>query len=105
MCSVGLNVKNILLSKLSYPVVSSIILCKLVYGYELCEIIEECFSNKKFIQEKSFKKSLKRFKQFRQFFNKSHIDELEIFLAFNNENSYQSSIKIDAIEKQKIKIN
>ena len=43
-----LKIKNILLLKLSYLIISSIIPSQLVYGYELCEIKEECFYNEKF---------------------------------------------------------
>ena len=53
----GLNIKNILLLKLFYLIFSSIIPSQLIYGYELCEIKEECFNNEKFKKEISFKKN------------------------------------------------
>ena len=83
MRSFGLNVKNILLLKLSYLIVSSIIPSQLVYGYELCEIKEECFFNEKFIKEKSFKKGLRDSNNLDNFFNKRHIDPLEIFFSYD----------------------
>ena len=94
-----LKIKNILLLKLSYLIISSIIPSQLVYGYELCEIKEECFYNEKFKKEISFKKNISDSKKFDNFFNKRNINPLEIFLAFTNENSNQSSIEIEAIEQ------
>ena len=94
-----LKIKNILLLKLSYLIISSIIPSQLVYGYELCEIKEECFYNEKFKKEISFKKKIRDSKNFDNFFNKRNINPLEIFLAFTNENSNQSSIEIEAIEQ------
>ena len=94
-----LKIKNILLLKLSYLIISSIIPSQLVYGYELCEIKEECFYNEKFKKEISFKKNIRDSKNFDNFFNKRNINPLEIFLAFTNENSNQSSIEIEAIEQ------
>ena len=64
MYSFGLNIKNILLLKLSYLIVSSIFPIQLVYGYELCEIKEECFYNDKFQKEINFKKKLRDKKNF-----------------------------------------
>ncbi len=103
MYSFGLNIKNILLLKLSYLLVSSIIPSQLVYGYELCEIKEECFYNEKFKKEISFKKNLSYSKNFDNFFNKRHIDPLEIFFAFTNENSNKIGIEIEAIEQSENK--
>ncbi len=94
-----LKIKNILLLKLSYLIISSIFPSQLVYGYELCEIKEECFYNEKFKKEISFKKNLRDSKNLENFFNKGNINPLEIFLAFTNENSNQSSIEIEAIEQ------
>ena len=99
MYSFGLNIKNILLLKLSYLIVSSIIPSQLVYGYELCEIKEECFYNEKFKKEISFKKNLKDSKNFDNFFNERDLNPLEIFLAFTNENSNQIGVEIEAIEQ------
>jgi len=95
----GLNIKKILFLKLSYLIISSIMPSQLVYGYELCEIKEECFYNEKFKKEISFKKNLRDSKNLDNFFNKRHINPLEIFLAFTNENPNQSSIEIEAIEQ------
>ena len=99
MNSFGLNIKNILLLKLSYLIVSSIIPSHLVFGYELCEIKEECFYNDVLNKEISFKKNLRDSKNLDNFFNKRHINPLEIFLAFTNETSNQNSIEIEAIEQ------
>ena len=95
----GLNIKNILLLKLFYLIFSSIIPSQLIYGYELCEIKEECFNNEKFKKEISLKKNLRYSKNFDNFFNKRNIDPLEIFLAFTNENSNKIGIEIEAIEQ------
>ena len=73
----GLNIKNILLLKLFYLIFSSIIPSQLIYGYELCEIKEECFNNEKFKKEISLKKNLRYSKNFDNFFNK------RIFFIFN----------------------
>ena len=105
MYSFGLNIKNILLLKLSYLIVSSIIPSQLVYGYELCERKEECFYNEKFKKEISSKKNIKDTKNFDNFFNERDLNPLEIFLAFTNENSNQSSIKIEGIEQTENKEN
>ena len=94
-----LKIKNILLLRLSYLIISSIIPSQLVYGYELCEIKEECFNNEKFKKEISLKKNLRYSKNFDNFFNKRNIDPLEIFLAFTNENSNKIGIEIEAIEQ------
>ena len=99
MNSFGLDIKNIFLLKLSYLIISSMFPSQLVYGYELCEIKEECFYNKKFKKEISLKKNLRDSKNFENFFNKSHIDPLEIFLAFTNETSNQIEVEIEAIEQ------
>ncbi len=99
MYSFRLNIKNILLLKLSYLTISSIIPSQLVYGYELCETKEECFYNEKFKKEIGFKKNISDSKKFDNFFNKRNINPLEIFLAFTNENSNQSSIEIEAIQQ------
>ena len=50
-----LNIKNIFLLKLTSLIVSYIIPNGLIYGYELCEIKEDCFFNEKFDKEISFK--------------------------------------------------
>ena len=63
-----LKIKNILLLRLSYLIISSIIPSQLVYGYELCEIKEDCFFNEKFKKEISFKKNIRDSKKFWQFF-------------------------------------
>ena len=52
-----LNIKNIFLLKFIFLIVSSIIPNGIIYGYELCEIKEECFFNEKFDKEISFKKN------------------------------------------------
>ncbi len=103
MNSFGLNIKNILLLKLSYLIVSSIIPSHLVFGYELCEIKEECFYNEQFKKEISSKKNLRNSKKFENFFNKKDVNPLEIFLAFTNENSNEIGIEIEAIEQKESK--
>ena len=65
-----LNIKNIFLLKLSYLIISSIISSELVYGYELCEIKNDCFFEEKFDKEISFKKNLKHPKNSKNFFKK-----------------------------------
>ena len=100
-----LNIKNIFFLKLSYLIVSSIIPSELIYGYEVCEIKENCSYNKKFYREISFKNKLKDTKISNNFFNKSNINPLEIFLAFTNETSNQNSVEIDAIEQKENKDN
>ncbi len=99
MCFFRLNIKNLILLKLSYLIVSSIIPSQLVYGYELCKIKKDCFYNEKFNKEISFKNNLKDSKNSKNFFNKRNINPLEIFLAFTNEDSDQNSIEIEAIEQ------
>ena len=94
-----LNIKNILIYKLCYLIISFISPSGLIYGYELCEIQEECFYNEEFKKEISFKKNLRDSKSFDNFFNKRHINPLEIFLAFTNENSNKIGIEIEAIEQ------
>ena len=94
------NIKNILLLKLFFLILSSIIPSELVYGYELCEIKEYCFFNEKSDKEKSFKKNLIDSKDSNNFFNKRNLNPLEIFLAFTNENANQNSIEIEAIEQR-----
>ena len=100
-----LNLKNIFFIKLFYLILSSIIPSQLVYGYELCEIKEDCFFNEKSVIEKSFKKNIIDSKDSKNFFNKSNLNPLEIFLAFTNETSNQSSIEIEAIEQKENKEN
>ena len=103
MYSFGLNIKNIFLLKLFYLIVSSISPTQLVYGYELCEIKEECFHDEKFKKEISFENNLRDSKDFDNFFNRRDLNPLEIFLAFTNEKSNQSSIEIEAIEQKENK--
>ena len=99
MYSFGLNIKNILLFKLSYLIFFSIFSSHLVYAYQLCEIKEECFYDEKFKKKISFKKKVKDSKNFDNFFNRRDLNLLEIFLASTNEKSNQSSIEIEAIEQ------
>ncbi len=94
-----LNIKNIFLLKLFFLIVSSIIPSELIYGYELCEIKEDCFLNEKFIKEISFKRDLIYSKNSNNFFNKIELNPLEIFLAFTNDTSNQSSLEIQAVEQ------
>ena len=94
-----LNLKNIFFIKLFYLILSSIIPSQLVYGYELCEIKEDCFFDVKFDKEINLKKILRDSKNSNNFFNKRDLNPLEIFLAFTNENSNQSSIEIEATEQ------
>jgi len=94
-----LNIKNIFSLKLTFIILSSIIPNKLVYGYELCEIKEDCFFNGKFDKEIIKKKNLLVSKNSNNYFNKKDLNPLEIFLAFTNDTSNQSSIEIEAIEQ------
>ena len=71
-----LSIKNIFSLKLTYLILSFIIPNELVYGYELCEIKEECFYNEKFKKEISFKKNPRDSKNFDNFFNKRHINPI-----------------------------
>lgn len=95
----GLNIKNIFLFKLFYLIVFSIFPSHLVYGYQLCEIKEECFYDEKFKKEISFKKKVKDSKIFDNFFSRRDLNLLEIFLASTIKNSNQSIIEIEAIEQ------
>ena len=52
-----LNIKKYFFVKIHFLIVSSIIPNGIIYGYELCEIKEECFFNEKFDKEISFKKN------------------------------------------------
>ena len=99
----GLNIRNILLFELSYLIVFPIFPSHLVYGYQLCEIKEECFYDEKFKKEISFKKKVKDSKNLDNLFNRRDLNPLEIFLAFSIETSNQSSIKIEAIEQKENK--
>ena len=94
-----LNIKNILLLKLCYLLISSLTTSELIYGYELCEVKEDCFYNEKLNREINFKKKISDKKYFNNFFNKRDINPLEIFFAFTNEASNQSSLEIEAIEQ------
>ena len=94
-----LSIKNIFSLKLTYLILFSIIPNELVYGYELCKIKEDCFFNGKFDKEIISKKNLLVSKNSNNFFNKSDLNPLEIFLAFTNDTSNQSSIEIEAIEQ------
>ena len=94
-----LNIKNIFSLKLTYLILSSIIPNELVYGYELCEIKEDCFLNGKFDKEIISKKNLLISKNSNNFFNKRDLNPFEIFLAFTNDTSNQSSIEIETNEK------
>ena len=89
--------------KLSFHEVYSIIPSELVYGSELCKTKEDCFYNGESDKETSFKKNLIHPKNSKNFFNKSNLNPLEIFLAFTNETSNQSSIEIEAIEQKENK--
>ncbi len=97
------NIKNIILFKLYYLIISFIIPSELIYGYEYCDINENCFLNNKFDKEISFKKNLLDSKNAKNFFNKRDLDPLEIFLAFTNETSNQSIIEIEATEQKENK--
>jgi len=93
-----LNIKNTILFKLCYLIISSIGPNELIYGYELCELKDDCFYNENFNKEISFKK-IRHKKNSNNLFNKRNINPLEIFLAFTNETSNQNSIEIEAIEQ------
>ena len=93
-----LNIKNTILFKLCYLIISSIGPNELIYGYELCELKDDCFYNENFNKEISFKK-IRHKKISNNLFNKRNINPLEIFLAFTNETSNQNSIEIEAIEQ------
>ena len=97
------NIKNMFLLKLSYLIISSIIPIKIIYGYEFCERKEDCFFNEKSFKEKSFKNNIIDSKDSKNFFKKSNLNPLEIFLAFTNETSNQNSIEIEAIEQTETK--
>ena len=79
-----LNIKNIILFKLCYLILYSINPSELIYGYELCELKDDCFYNENFNKEISFKK-IGHKKNSNNLFNKRNINPLEIFLAFTNE--------------------
>ena len=78
------NIKNIILFKLCYLIISSIIPSELIYGYELCELKDDCFYNENFNKEISLKNKIRYRKNSNNFFKKSNINPLEIFLAFTN---------------------
>ena len=94
-----LNIRNTILFKLCYLIISSISPNQLIYGYELCEVKDDCFYNENFKKEISLKKKIRYTKNSNDFFNKRNINPLEIFLAFTNETSNQNSIEIEAIEQ------
>ncbi len=93
-----LNIKKTILFKLCYLIISSLGPNELIYGYELCELKDDCFYSENFNKEISFKK-IRHKKNFNNLFNKRNINPLEIFLAFTNETSNQNSIEIEAIEQ------
>ena len=76
----------------------------LIYGYELCEAKESCYKDEKFNKKIGFKKKLnKTINSKVNFFNEKNINPLEIFLAFTNKDSNQSSIEIEANEQSETK--
>ena len=93
-----LNIKNTILFKLCFLIISSLGPNELIYGYELCELKDDCFYNENFNKEISLKK-IRPKKNSNNLFNKRNINPLEIFLAFTNETSNQNSIEIEAIEQ------
>ena len=93
-----LNIKKTILFKLCYLIISSLGPNELIYGYELCELKDDCFYNENFNKEISFKE-IRHKKNSNNLFNKRNINPLEIFLAFTNETSNQNSIEIEAIEQ------
>ena len=93
-----LNIKNTILFKLCFLIISSLGPNELIYGYELCELKDDCFYSENFNKEISFKK-IRHKKNSNNLFNKRNINPLEIFLAFTNETSNQNSIEIEAIEQ------
>ncbi len=93
-----LNIKKTILFKLCFLIISSLGPNELIYGYELCELKDDCFYSENFNKEISFKK-IRHKKNFNNLFNKRNINPLEIFLAFTNETSNQNSIEIEAIEQ------
>ena len=93
------NIKNIILFKLCYLIISSLTPSELIYSYELCKLKDDCFYNENFNKEISFEKKIIYTKNSNNFFNKRNINPLEIFLAFTNETSNQNSIEIEAIEQ------
>ena len=93
-----LNIKKTILFKLCYLIISSLGPNELIYGYELCELKDDCFYSENFNKEISFKK-IRHKKNSNNLFNKRNINPLEIFLAFTNETSNQNSIEIEAIEQ------
>ena len=72
-----LNIKKTILFKLCYLIISSLGPNELIYGYELCELKDDCFYNE------NFNKKIRHKKNSNNFFNKRNINPLEIFLAFN----------------------
>ena len=94
-----LNIKKTILFKLCYLIISSLGPNELIYGYELCELKDDCFYSENFNKEISFKK-IRHKKNSNNLFNKRNINPLEIFLAFTNESSNQNSIEIEAIEQK-----
>ena len=93
-----LNIKKTILFKLCYLIISSLGPNELIYGYELCELKDDCFYSENFNKEISFKK-IRHKKNSNNLFNKRNINPLEIFLAFTNETSNQNSIEIEAFEQ------
>ena len=65
-----LKIKNIFLFRLCYSLFFSIIPSGIIYGYELCQVKKDCFYNKKFNKEISFKNKLKDTKSSNNFFYK-----------------------------------
>ena len=96
--------RHIIFFKFCFLIISFINPSFLIYGYELCEAKESCYKDEKFNKKIGFKKKLnKTINSKVNFFNEKNINPLEIFLAFTNKDSNQSSIEIEANEQSETK--
>ena len=96
--------RHIIFFKFCFLIISFINPSFLIYGYELCEAKESCYKDEKFNKKIGFKKKLnKTINSKVNFFDEKNINPLEIFLAFTNKDSNQSSIEIEANEQSETK--
>ena len=96
--------RHIIFFKFCFLIISFINPSFLIYGYELCEAKESCYKDEKFNKKIGLKKKLnKTINSKVNFFNEKNINPLEIFLAFTNKDSNQSSIEIEANEQSETK--
>ena len=72
------NIKNIILFKLCYLIISSISPGELIYGYELCELKDDCFYNENFNKEINLKNKIRYRKNSNNFFKKRKNNKMAV---------------------------